>query len=209
VDFVFGRRLVSQQETVADDSARQHAQQQQEKAEARLHEEQAAVQQTITSLQRASQGKVRLEKQAERARQKQQEAAEEYAAEQKKYMDQMQKNTDAACRQMRQNILHYLEISQDNFTSALRHTLEHMKTGCIQAVRDLLNVNLDQQLERTQKKLDDLIQLIETEGEERTRKLDAAVEQEALAITLLSQGADLCAELETQMNDHVEQEVLS
>lgn len=83
-----------------------------------------------------------------------------------------------------------------------------MKTGCIHAVRDLLNTSLDQQLERTQKKLEELVNLIETEGKERTRKMKLAVEREETANALLAQGAELSAALETQMNDHVEQEAL-
>jgi hypothetical protein len=109
---------------------------------------------------------------------------------------------------MRQQISLYLEESQENYTAALKHALEQMKNGCISEVRDLLNVNLDQQLERTQGKINELIRIIETEGEERTQKVNFAREQEEAAASLLDQGAELSVELEMQMNDHVEQEVL-
>lgn len=205
---LFGKKNVTRYDTVKDDSAQMRAQEQQRAAEGRLNEEEARLQAELDSLPVPVKSSERLALQAKRLRQKQQAAEQEYADKQRKFMEDMQKNSEKACRKMRQEILNYVDESQETYTAALRHALEQMKTGCIHAVRDLLNVNLDQQLERTRKKLDELIRLIETEGEERTQKLNFAVEQEENASALLAQGAELSAELETQMNDHVEQEAL-
>lgn len=205
---LFGKKSVTRYDTVKDDSAQQHAAQQQQAAENRMKEEEARLQAELDRLPVPVQSSERLALQAKKLRQKQLAAEQEYADKQRKFMDEMRKNSEKACRNMRQEILCYVDESQDNYTVALRQVLEQMKTECIHAVRDLLNVNLDQQLERTQKKLEELIRLIETEGEERAQKLNFAMEQEANVTALLAQGAQLSAMLETQMNDHVEQEAL-
>ena len=205
---LFGKKDVTRYETVEDDSAQRHAAKQRKAAEDHLKEEEARIQAEIDRIPVPVQSSERLALQAKWLRRKQLAAEQEYADKQREFMDQMQKNAEKACRNIRREILNYVDESQDNYTAALRQVLGQMKTGCIHAVRDLLNVNLDQQLERTQKKLEELIHLIESEGEERSQKLNFAMAQEENATALLAQGADLSAMLETQMNDHVEQETL-
>lgn len=205
---LFGKKDVTRYETVEDDSAQRHAAKQRKAAEDHLKEEEARIQAEIDRLPVPVQSSERLALQAKWLRRKQLAAEQEYADKQREFMDQMQKNAEKACRNIRREILNYVDESQDNYTAALRQVLGQMKTGCIHAVRDLLNVNLDQQLERTQKKLEELIHLIESEGEERSQKLNFAMAQEENATALLAQGAELSAMLETQMNDHVEQETL-
>ena len=205
---LFGKKSVTHYETIKDDSAQKNAEQQRKAVEDRMKEEEAQIQAEIEKLPIPAQSSERLAMQAKRLRQKQQEAEQEYADRQRKFMTEMQKNAEKACRNICREILNYVDESQENYIAALRHALEQMKTGCIHAVRDLININLDQQLERTQKKLDELIHLIETEGEERAQKLNFATAQEETVIGLLEQGAELSAALETHMNDHVEQEAL-
>ncbi len=205
---LLGKKSVPRVETVKDDSAREDAKKRLEAGLERLREEEARLQEDIDRTPQPKESSERLALKAKQLRKKQLAAEQEYADKQRKFMEELQKNAAKACRNMRQEILCYVDESQDNYIAVLRHALEQMKTGCIHAVRDLLNINLDQQLERTQKKLEELIQLIETEGEERAQKLSYAEEQEGNAATLLAQGAELSAALETQMNDHVEQEAL-
>lgn len=205
---LFGKKDVTNYETVKDDSAAEAAKGRLEETLNRLREEEAHLQEEIDGTPKPQKPAERLALEAKQLRRKQLAAEQEYAEKQRKFMDEMQKNSNKACRMMRQEILSYVDASQDNYTTALRHMLDQMKTGYLRAVRDLLNVNLDQQLARTQEKLEDLIRLIETEGEERAQKLKLAAEQWERAAALLEQGAELSAELETQMNDHVKQEAL-
>ena len=121
----------------------------------------------------------------------------------------MQASRAKILKQMQQEILNYVEESENAYIRLLKNELKKIRSNCIQAVKDLLNVNLNQQLERGQKKLDELLHLIETEGTEREQKLAAIGQQEQLVSELLNQGAELSAELEAQMNDHVEQESLN
>lgn len=208
VDLLVGKKDVIRYEDVTDDSAQRRALQKQQEIETYLKEDEARLRAEIDGMSVPVQSSERLARQAARLRQKQAEAEQEYRERQREFMDEMQKNAEKACRRMRREILSYVDASRSNYTVSLRHVLEQMKTGCIHAVRDLLNVNLDQQLERTQKKLDELIRVIETEGEARTQKLHFAMEQEEKLTALLAQGAELSAALETQMNDRIEQEVL-
>lgn len=205
---LFGKKSVAHTEIIKDDSARQEAQQQKKETEERLKEEETYIQKEIEQLSVLAQSSERLALQAKKFREKQQAAEQRYEDKQRKFMENMQKNSEKECRGMRQEILCYVDESQDNYIAALRHVLEQMKNGCIHAVRDLLNINLDQKLECTQKKLEELIMLIETEGGERAQKLDFAVKQEQNAAALLDKGAELSAALETQMNNHIEQEDL-
>lgn len=207
-NLLFGKKSVTRYETVKDDSAQQQAMRQKQAVESYLEEEEAQVKKEIERLPVPVQNSEWLAQQVNKKRQKQQAAEQEYADKQREFMDEMQKNSEKACRNIRQEILHYVDESQDNYTATLRHALEQMKTGCIHAVRDLINVNIDQQLERSEQKLSELIMLIESEGEERSQRLKLAGEQNAITTDLLIQGAELSALLETQMNDHVEQDGL-
>lgn len=205
---LFGEKNVTHMETIKDDSARKEAQQRWKETEERQKEEEARIQKEIDRLPVPVQSSERLALQAKKIREKQRAAEKQYEDRQRKFMEDMQKNSEKECRSMRQEILCYVDESQDNYIAAFRHALEQMKHECIHAVRDLLNINLDQKLERTQKKLEELIKLIETEGEERAQKLDFAVKQDEKAASLLNKGAELSAALEAQMNNHIEQEDL-
>lgn len=203
-----GEKDVTRMEIIKDDSARQDAQQRLKEREDHYREEEARIQEEINRLPEPVQSGERLERQAEKRREKQRAAEKEYADKQRKFMEDMQGNSEKVCRNRRQEILAYVDETQENYLAVLRHALEQMKTGCIHAVRDLLNLNLDQKLKHTQKKLEELSKLIETEGEERAQKLDFAVKQEQNAAALLDMGAELSAALDTQMKNHIEQETL-
>lgn len=207
-NILFGEKDVTRYKTVKDDSAGEAAKERLEETLNRLKEEEARLQEELDGTPKPQKPAKRLALEAERLRRRQLAAEKEYAEKQRKFMVELQKNSDKACRMMRQEILSYVDASEDNYTSALRHMLDQMKTGYLRAVRDLLNVNLDQQLARAREKLEELIRLIETEGEERAQKLKLAEERRERAAALLEQGAELSAGLETQMNDHVEQEAL-
>lgn len=207
-NFLFGEKSVTRYETVADDSAQREANQQKKNAEDSLEEEEARIREELKNLPVPPQSSEKLALRARRLRQKQKAAEQEYAEKQREFIDKLQKNSEKACRSMRQEILYYVEESQDHYIDALHHVLEEMKNTCLHAVRDLLNVNLEQQLEHTRNKLDTLAGLIASEGEERTQKLNYAEQQRDTAEELLRKGAELSAMLETEMNDHVAQEEL-
>lgn len=206
--FLIGKKEVTRYETVKDDSAQQRAIQQQQNALARIEDEEKDLEAKLNSLQKPKQSSEYYTLQMNQTLQNQRELEQEYNEANQKIMEDIKKNSEKACKNMRRQILLFVEQSQDNFSNILRNVLEQMKKGCIKAVQDLLNINLTQQLDSNNKKLEELIKLIETEGEERAKKLNYAIEQEKNASDLLSQGVELSAILETQLNDHVEQESL-
>lgn len=207
-NLLFGAKEVTRQKTVKDDSAMKDAQMRQKQQEEQIREEEERVEAEIKRLPRSGKNSEGLALEAERLREKQRGLEQKYEEKQREFMNQMKQNTEKACRNMRQEILFYAEESQNNYVAVLTSELKQIEKGCIGAVRDLINVNVDQQLARAQKKLDDLIGLLETEGEERAKNLAFAAEKEEAAAALLAQGADLSAELETKMQDRVEQEAL-
>lgn len=205
---LFGKKAVTRSELVADSSARDAAVSRQKALEEQLQQEECQLREDLEQLPIPPESSERLAMQAMRLRRKQAELEQEYQEKQKQFMATLDKNTEKACKKMRAEIIFYVEQSQDTYMAGLRHALEQMKSGCIQAVRDLLNVNLNQQLTRTQQKLDELIALIQTEGAQREQQLAEAVQREQLVVDLLHQGAELSVSLETQMNDKIHQEDL-
>lgn len=75
-------------------------------------------------------------------------------------------------------------------------------------VQDLVDVNLNRELERQQKELDDLIRLIEEKGDQREKSLQQAREQIARLQDITGRAIELETELEENMEDHLEQEEL-
>lgn len=207
-NILFGKKSVVHQETVTDDSRKRAAEKQQEEQKKELQEEINDLKKRLRELSYPEKDSEFLAKKAEKIRLKQMKAEQEYENRQHEFMEEMQENAEKACRNMRKKILLYVEEVQEDYLHGLGIVLKRMKSGCIDAVRDLLNVNLDQQLEHTQQKLAELINLIDTKGEERAQKLNFAIEQEKSATDLIMQGNNLSAALEKQMNDHVKQEVL-
>ena len=76
------------------------------------------------------------------------------------------------------------------------------------AVRDLVNTSLDQEIVSAQKKLDDIVQVLQSEGEERERQMEKFQRRKEQAKLLIDEGTALCAMLKETMDDHVEQEAL-
>ena len=208
-DFLFGKKTVTEIEHISDDTARKEAIDRQNRVNQKLEEENNRLQQEVKTLSVLGTPSEVKEFELRQLREQQEKLEKEDAQRKDEQIKKLQASRAKILKQMQQEILNYVEESENAYIRLLKNELTKIRSNCIQAVKDLLNVNLNQQLERGQKKLDELLHLIETEGTEREQKLAAIGQQEQLVSELLNQGAELSAELEAQMNDHVEQESLN
>ena len=208
-DFLFGKKTVTEIEHISDDTARKEAIDRQNRINQKLEEENNRLQQEVKTLSVLGTPSEVKELELRQLREQQEKLEREDVQRKDEQIKKLQASRAKILKQMQQEILNYVEESENAYIRLLKNELKKIRSNCIQAVKDLLNVNLNQQLERGQKKLDELLHLIETEGTEREQKLAAIGQQEQLVSELLNQGAELSAELEAQMNDHVEQESLN
>lgn len=208
ITFLFGKKQVTDFEHIPDDTARKEAINRQNRINQNLEEENNRLQEELKALSVSDTPSEVKEIEFRRLREQQAKLEREDAQRKDEQIKKLQASQAKILKQMQQEILNYVEESENDYIRLLKNELKKIRSNCIQAVKDLLNVNLNQQIERGRKKLEELIHLIETEGTEREQKLATVGQQEQLVSELLNLGAELCAELEAQMNDHVEQESL-
>ena len=90
----------------------------------------------------------------------------------------------------------------------VKQYLVDKKKDYLHAVRDLVNTSLDQEIASAQRKLDDIMEVLQSEGEDRERQLEKYQCWKEQAKSLIDEGTALCAMLKEAMDDHVEQEAL-
>ena len=73
---------------------------------------------------------------------------------------------------------------------------------------DLVDVSLNRELERLQKELDEVIRVLNAEGDQRDKKLQQAQDHIEQLRILIGRGIDLEEEIKYTMEDHLEQEEL-
>lgn len=206
---LFGEKNpVTRTVTVEDDEGRRIAIEQRDRMLDELEQEEKRLKEKMDRMPQRGVSNEAMKLVARKARERQEKLEKKYDEKQKEFTSTLQKNTDKACRNMREYILSYVKDSQNNFTSAMGKSLNKMKTNSVAVVRDLLNLNLNQQLQRTQKKLDELIRTIETSGKEREEMLAQAEAQAAAVVELMERGISLSTSLESEMDDHIEEEAL-
>lgn len=132
---------------------------------------------------------------------------------QKAYDDKVQQFNEKLDRRVKKMIQHlkeqvfnHLDEYAADFSREIHKYLDKQKSGYVGAVRDLLNANLDQELQRTSVKLEGLLQAIESDGDERRQRLEAITRALDELCSLLDQGAELSERLKAEMDDHIEQE---
>lgn len=210
-NFLFGPKTRTVSQRKADTTARDAAMEQRDKELAELERD---IQQAKQKLEEANsrqpeedsellQFKVqRAERELERLEKKLQQKEETFQRD-------VKVKAERACNRLRREIMDILEAESETVLREIRKYLQDQKNGYIRAVQDILNVGLNQELERTRKQLDELIRVIETEGEERDQALTRAREDRECTLKLLGAGAELCALLDSAMDDHIEQEELA
>ena len=101
-----------------------------------------------------------------------------------------------------------IDNSCDAFNREVKKKKKKRSKTYEQMVQDLVDVNLNRELERQQKELDDLIRLIEEKGDQREKSPQQAREQIARLQDITGRAIELETELEENMEDHLEQEEL-
>lgn len=205
---LFGKKKATRTITVPDTSAQDSAQTQREQKISDLNADINRLQQEI---QNAPEQKTSSEEQEAINRQAQEKLRKleaELKQLQEEHKEELRTQSAKACKRMRRKIMDDVDGITEEVTSQIRSYINGQERQYICAVRDILNMSLEQEITAAQKKLDDLLNLIQTEGEERDRLLEEAGKAKEIAKALVEKGVSLCTMLEETMDDHVEQETL-
>ena len=125
-----------------------------------------------------------------------------------KFEAELKKDAQDRLHRSRKEMNVQIEDSCDAFIGEVKDYLKKRSKTYEQMVQDLVDVNLNRELERQQKELDDLIRLIEEKGDQREKSLQQAREQIARLQDITGRAIELETELEENMEDHLEQEEL-
>ena len=129
-------------------------------------------------------------------------------AKDQKFEAELKKDAQDRLHRSRKEMNVQIEDSCDAFIGEVKDYLKKRSKTYEQMVQDLVDVNLNRELERQQKELDDLIRLIEEKGDQREKSLQQAREQIARLQDITGRAIELETELEENMEDHLEQEEL-
>lgn len=205
---LFGKKHRTKTVSVPDTSAQDTALNKRKAELEQLDTDMQKAQEELRCINSSEQSPEELEYQVKKAQDKLHKLELEYTQKQKEFAEKLEKNAAKLCSRIRSEIRNYADEMEADFQIEIKRYLDKQNRSYTQAVQDMVNVNLDQELQRTSQKLDDLLQSMKTEGEERQRQLEAAHQALETVRLLLEQGAELSARLESEMNDHVEQEAL-
>lgn len=205
---LFGKKHRTKTVSVPDTSAQDTALNKRKAELEQLDTDMQKAQEELCRINSSEQSPEELEYQVKKAQDKLHKLELEYTQKQKEFAEKLEKNAAKLFSRIRSEIRNYADEMEADFQIEIKRYLDKQNRSYTQAVQDMVNVNLDQELQRTSQKLDDLLQSMKTEGEERQRQLEAAHQALETVRLLLEQGAELSARLESEMNDHVEQEAL-
>ena len=210
-NLLFGPKTRTVSQRNADNTARDEAMKQRDNYLADLDQE---TQEAKRELEKArdrqpEENSELLQAREQRAERKRDLLEKELLEKEKAFQQSTKEKAARTCSRLRNEILDTLENERDVVLQEIRKYLQTQKADYIRTVQDIVNVGLNQELERTQRQLDELIHVIESEGEKRDQALIQAQEDRERTLKLLDIGAELCALLDTAMDDHIEQEDLA
>ena len=207
-NLLFGKKPATRWIDDIDSSAKDAAIEQHRKRLAEVDEEINRIkeeQQNLPKLQESSEDQ---ELKFRRAQEKLKKREEELRKLQEAHLQDIAQKTKRASKRWRRDILGQVDQTIYEVQDAVKQYLVDKKKDYLHAVRDLVNTSLDQEIVSAQKKLDDIVQVLQSEGEERERQLEKFQCWKEQAKLLIDEGTALCAMLKETMDDHVEQEAL-
>ena len=206
-----GKKKVQRAETFDNQSAIDKARKQQQDEKAGMDKEIEQLQQELNAMQakrQAGYSPAGWDRRVERKEKKLEELRNEREQLDKKFEAELKKDAQDRLHRSRKEMNVQIEDSCDAFIGEVKDYLKKRSKTYEQMVQDLVDVNLNRELERQQKELDDLIRLIEEKGDQREKSLQQAREQIARLQDITGRAIELETELEENMEDHLEQEEL-
>lgn len=191
-----------------DTSERDEAKKAHEIERQKFDEEERRAQARLSALPLPQKDVELINKQAQRARDKVAEEQKKYAEEMEAYSNKLNENAEKECGRLRKRILTYVEGSNDMYIRYTRDTLDKLERTYLKDIRELINDAENQQLSTARSKLDKLTEEIQTSAEDRAKHLNEASAISEKIQELITDGAQLYAELETELSDHIEKETI-
>ncbi len=120
------------------------------------------------------------------------------------FRENLKKVSEANIKRIRQNIKYYVEDQSDVTLKAIEQTLDINVNRWIQAINSVVNDSIDGEAKRLQSELDNIIEIMNSQGKEREKILaNNAKSMDDLKI-LLSKTLDLESEINKIMSDKLE-----
>lgn len=205
---LFGRKHATTIKTVADTSARDSAVQQRNDRINALDADITHIQQEINQTRKPEKSSEEFELAGETAKAHISQLEERLQELRANHLDELNTKSAKACKKIRREIRDHVEAISYDISSAIRTYIKKQERTYLLAVQDMLNTSLNQEITAAQKRLDDVLSAIETEGEDRDRQINDSMQAKEAASKLIDRGIELCSLLEETMSDHVEQEAL-
>lgn len=208
--WLFGGRIVEREKEVADSTERDAALRERDEYLAEMEQEKRALQADLSEANKLQprESSDLLQTKLKRTERELERKEEELKEMQEGFRQEAKEKSERACGRLRNEIMNKLEDDSETASQAIKKYLQAQKAGYIRTAQDILNVSLNQELERAKKKLDDLIQQIDAGGKERDRALEQNKKRLEHINGLIEEGSKLYGMLDSVMKDHIEEEEL-
>lgn len=121
---------------------------------------------------------------------------------------QMDKDAQTNLIKHKRELTSQIEDRCETFRQEVKNYLRQRNDIYRKMAIDLVDVSLNRELERLQKELDEVIRVLNAEGDQRDKKLQQAQDHIEQLRILIGRGIDLEEEIKYTMEDHLEQEEL-
>lgn len=207
---LFGKKEVVEKKYDPDSSAHDEAKRERDAELSRMQEECSLLKKELNDALSGSSGEDSevIQLKMRRSELELERKEKELREMEEKFQREAKESSERVCRKLRNEILDSLEDEAEEAVSAIKTHLQGLRSGYVRTVQDTVAVSLNQELERKQKELDELIRLLEAGAEERDKELRQSEEAIKNLEGLMNKGSELCAKLEESMKDHIEEENL-
>lgn len=200
------KELVTTQ--VADTTARDIAIEERDKYIKGIDEEIDKVKEEKAKIKMGAKSSKSINIEIEEQREKIERIQEEYANKQKKFIENMKKNSKRACKRMARDIEYYVEDCSENFASSMSDYLNSQKKRYLELTKDTFRGSIQREINKQSQKLNRIIETLNTEGKEREEKIQSLAQNVEKINNLLDESIQIKTDLESNLKDIIEQEDL-
>lgn len=134
------------------------------------------------------------------------ELTKQLEEEQDKFIKSMERDYEKAYKKLSRKVKAYIEDCSDNYIEVMKKNIGKQKQQYKDIILEVSTNEIQQELEKQNKKLDDILAKINIEGEERDKILNI-VNNNLDSISLLeNEASEIKLDLENNLNDVIEQE---
>lgn len=201
--FFVGDKEIEVTREARDSSAHDDAIRNRDEALSKIESERAEIQRQMAKYSDQNSGSSEdFEEEINRKTRRLNEMNEEYKEEIRKYMANLDKDATRARRKIRREIKDYIENFVEENIQSINKYLASIERKMFEAVKAMIELRVNAEIERQQKKLDKLIEDSKASDAERNEKLQKARKARDRVIELLGQVAELDTEL-NEMKDQI------